>query len=224
MKPPETPETIILKVKKAVVGNDIDLDDLYSNYENAEIHIDEFTREFAKLELDLVPDALITEDLRECFEYVDAIKTGTITKPHLEDCFEMHTPENNIIEKDILEHGTPATTEQIIEAVKAIPDLKKLKGQIDPSALVDALIRPGIEMTRLDAKFIASMNKKDKRSKDSDAKGFLKKLGYLMVPEDELLAVKKAVVANEMDLEKVAEDFVKEMSKPIRDLVPDVLN
>ena len=45
-----------------------------------------------------------------------------------------------------------------------------------------------------------------------------------MVPEDELLAVKKAVVANDMDLEKVAEDFVKEMSKPIRDLVPDVLN
>ena len=45
-----------------------------------------------------------------------------------------------------------------------------------------------------------------------------------MVPDDELLAVKKAVVANEMDLEKVAEDFVKEMSKPIRDLVPEVLN
>jgi hypothetical protein len=202
-------------VKKAVVGNDIDLDQLISNYENAEIRVDEFTREFAKPLLDLVPDALITEDLRECFDYVDAIKTGTITQPHLVDCFEVHTPENNIIEKDILEKGTIATKEEVIEAVKKITDIKQFKGKVDPQAFIDTLTAPGIEMTRLDAKFIAQMNKTPDAT-NTDAKQFMKKLGYLMPPEDELLALKKAIVANEMDLDKLCAggeaDFVKAMS------------
>ena len=58
-------------------------------------------------------------------------------------------------------------------------------------------------MSRLDAKFMAQMNKDRKNADNVDAKKFLKSLGYFMPPEEELAELRKAIIGNDMDLEKV---------------------
>lgn len=71
---------------------------------------------------------------------------------------------------------------------------------------MEAMTYPPIKMSRLDAKFIAQMYK-DKPSGATDAKKFLKYMGYLMPPIDELLAIKKALVGNGVDLEEMFDKY-----------------
>ena len=54
----------------------------------------------------------------------------------IQECLEKLTPLNPQIVNDILEKGTTATTEQIIEAVVNIPNLKRLRGKIIPNPFI----------------------------------------------------------------------------------------
>jgi len=148
----------LVKVKKAIVGNDIDLPHVLGEVEQP---FKAFQKAFARPVLDLVPEQLVTEGLQECFNFIDSIteKTETIKRAELQDCLGDYTPENEKIAEDIIEHGTKASKEDIIAAVREIPCLKELKGKVQVRALIDALTDKPILMSRLDAKFIAAMNK-----------------------------------------------------------------
>jgi len=104
----------------------------------------------------------------------------------VQECLDEYTPENPQIVNDILEKGTEAKAEEVIEAVRKIPNLKRLRGKVPPSPFILALTTPPINMCRLDAKFIAQMHKDRKNPLNADAKGFLKSLGFFMPPEEEL--------------------------------------
>ena len=91
-------------------------------------------------------------------------------------------------------------------------------------------------MNRLDAKFIGQLFASDKvgakiamlsdprasqgstislgacAPKDVDAKKFLKSLGHYIPPEEELLLLKKAIVANDIDVAKIFERYSDEIT------------
>jgi hypothetical protein len=83
-----------------------------------------------------------------------------------------------------------------------VGNLKKLKGKILQNPFITALTAPPIAMTRLDAKFIAQMYNNG-MSADGDGNAFMDTLGIMIPPEENILKVKKAVVGNDLDLEKM---------------------
>jgi len=148
------PEEELLALKKAVVGNNLDVPYLFAKNDDKQT-MPEFEREFQKPVLDLVPENIIPEDLGYCHEFMDQFteKNDEIKEPEFHECLQLHTPENDQIVKDILSNAN-FTPQEVISAVKNIPNLKKLKGKVVANPFTKALTSAPIEMSRLDAKFL----------------------------------------------------------------------
>lgn len=160
-----------------------------------------FVKTFDKDPSDLKP-----ADLKDCFQFMDGAKenSGTVRQTAFEECIDENTPKNEDIVKDILENGGKGTKADIVEALKAIPNIRPLKGKILVGPFVAALTKPPIEMTKLDAKFLAALFKDPKNPQTHvDAKKLLKQLGYYLPPDEELYKLKKAIKGNDMDMNKV---------------------
>ena len=118
--------------------------------------------EFSRPILDLFPDLLNDTGLKKVFEFVDVkgveeIKNDKINQKDLETVIKKYTPDNTQIVEDILEEGTKANKDEIEAAIKGIANFKKLRGKILANPFTTALTLPPINLTRLDAKFIAQM-------------------------------------------------------------------
>ena len=135
------PEDELLLIKKATIGNALNLKNIFRKYENKQLKNKDFTKEYSRPELDLVPSQLKPNDLFEVFDYIDQLteKNATMIQADLEESFKVHTPENAQIVDDILDKGTPATVPMIIEAVKGIKNIKKLKGLLEVDPFVEAM-------------------------------------------------------------------------------------
>ena len=107
------PENELLALKKAVVGNEVDLTKVFSKNRNKVLSMPEFAKEFSLAKLDLVPRPLNQDDLNDIHDYADVCNklSGTIFKPDLDIAMKNNTPTNEKIVQDILEHGTEATQE-----------------------------------------------------------------------------------------------------------------
>ena len=151
-----------------------------------------------------MPNALDKEDLKECHDFIDQFNdvSGKISEAELRTALDLHAPTNDEIMERILSKGTTASPEKIYESIKDVGNLRKLKGKLLQNPFTAVLAAPPISMTRLDAKFISQMYDNG-ISADGDSNAFMDTLGVMIPPEDGILKMKKAIVGNDLDLEKM---------------------
>jgi hypothetical protein len=92
------PEEELLLLKKAIVGNDLDVAKIFNRYSD-ETTPEQFNNEFGRGNFDLVPELLTGEDLDEIHEFLDAMtdKNGTVKKADLDKFLDQYTPDNTQI-------------------------------------------------------------------------------------------------------------------------------
>jgi hypothetical protein len=129
----------------------------FERCDNKEWQPKDLQSEFGNVSCDLVPRECTVQDLFDVFDFIDhnSGKTGKIKQEHIEDTFENFLPSSEVIMIDILEDGTEASREDIQNALRGIPNFKKLKGKIVQNPFVKVMISPPISMSRLDANFLA---------------------------------------------------------------------